>query len=230
MSSNQHEVLHTEAFTQPVHLIGASASNSLVAAELIKLGFRRIHIWDPYIVRPEDYSNNLIYSQRAINQPRVAAMVDTLLHLTGNTPINFDSPYHPSYHDYPEQQYDCGLHFFYAHFGRVTEDTELSGIVINGVTEKPDRLAIWSAIQNNDDKIPLYIDGYHLDKRTVVFAFSSANSEAVENYKSARLAYTSETDLTDTIPTSLHLAADIITAIQGYLQDGTINFRVSYGH
>lgn len=176
--SDQSAFFDPATWTWPVHLIGAGGINNAVGPVLAKMGIREIHIWDDDILEERNCPTEIAYSYRMAGNYKVDAMADTIRYLMDANPncrlgLHTDPPVSgPNYY----YRFDIGDQLkIYAHYGRVTADTELSGVVISGVDSMASRKTIWQAVRQNFVNIPLYIDGRSAGEDTAIFAFSPAN-------------------------------------------------------
>jgi len=156
--SDQWKIFDVESWSWPVHLVGAGGINNLVGPVLAKMGVREIHVWDDDILEPRNCPTEVAYSYQMAGEPKTEAMADVLRYLMGDFKI-------------------------YTHNCRVTEDTELSGVVICGVDSMSSRRVIWDNVKAHFLDIPLFIDGRSAGEETAIFAFAPADFEAADDYE-----------------------------------------------
>lgn len=203
--SDQTKFFDPATWIYPVHLIGAGGINNMLGPTLAKMGVQEIHIWDDDKLEARNCPTEVAYSYEMVGQPKTAAMARTIEYLMGANTVRVVQ-----------------------HQERVSEDTELEGIVVSGVDSMKSRQMIWKAVQDNFIDIPLYIDGRSAGKQTAIFALSPADYDAVTKYetwlfddaKSSPL----ECGARNFPPVSLYMASEIARIIARFHSEDTIQF------
>lgn len=189
--SDQKAFFDPATWTWPVHLIGAGGINNSVGSVLAKMGIREIHIWDDDVLEERNCPTEVAYSYRMAGNYKIDAMADAIRYLMETNPhcrlgTHMDVPVGTPGCTHC---FDIGDNLLrvYAHYGRVTANTQLSGVVISGVDSMASRKVIWQAVQQNFIDVPLYIDGRSAGEDTAIFAFSPANFEDAAIYEESWL-------------------------------------------
>lgn len=202
--ADQLEFFDPHTWIEPVHLIGAGGINNLVGPSLAKMGIKEIHIWDDDILEARNCPNEIAYSYKMVGRPKVAAMAGIIYYLDDHNPEVIQ------------------------HQARVKSDTKLSGVVISGVDSMTSRKIIWSAVESNLVDIPLYIDGRSAGKYLAVFAFSPADYDAREKYKTWLFdddqALSLPCGARNFPPASLRIASEITRIIADFHSGNPVQF------
>ncbi len=157
--SGQTDIFDPDAFTWPVHVIGAGGIGSALLLPLVKLGLRStLHVWDADAVESHNVPAQLIYRRKDVGKAKVAAAAEILT-------------------DYIEPQ--CT---FITHEEFVTADTCLDGVVISGVDSMRAREGIWEAVKFNSD-VPLYLDGRIGGEQMTLLTLNPSDIDDVEFYE-----------------------------------------------
>jgi molybdopterin/thiamine biosynthesis adenylyltransferase len=131
---DQRAIFDPSEFSWPVHLIGAGGIGSALFLPLLKLGIGEMHVWDPDVVEPHNIPAQLLYRPSDVGSSKVECLRDFSRWVEA----------------------DCEV---VAHPQMVTEDTELSGVVISGVDSMASRKQIWAAVRRNAIDVVFYLDG-----------------------------------------------------------------------
>ena len=127
----QLDLVRPEALETPVHLVGCGGIGSFAALALGKLGCTHLHLYDDDRVEEHNVPNQL-FRVSDVGRPKVEALAEILLALTGTRP--------------------------YTYLRRVESD-RLQGIVISGVDRMLTRKTLWQKTVRHRAGIPLYLDG-----------------------------------------------------------------------
>lgn len=184
--SDQEKIFDAKTWGWPVHLIGAGGINNLVGPMLAKMGISEIHVWDDDVLEQRNCPAEVAYSYQMVGQPKVDAMENAIQYLMGK--------------DFLVRK----------HFERITESSELSGVVICGVDSMRSRQEIWRAVQKNYLEIPFFIDGRSAGELVSIFAFPPADFDSAE-------AYSEDWLFDDSEATPLTCGARNIAYIAGYM-------------
>lgn len=140
-----------------IHLIGAGGIGTHAMLTLIELGAEEVHVWDDDTVAPHNRPTQFMYNQSDIGQPKVLGMKRFV----------------------ESQDFDITI---IPHERRVDAQTKLTGIVISGVDDLPERKAIWHAVRGTS-LIPFYFDGRISDAHVQAFTITPTNRVQVQRYE-----------------------------------------------
>lgn len=158
--SDQTKFFDPDKFAWPVHVIGAGGIGSALVLTLAKMGIQELHLWDDDVLESHNGPVELAYSETMIGETKLEAAKATVEYMIGLGNINL-----------------------VLHHERVTADTALSGVVISGVDSMASRAEIWKCVSDNFLEIPLYIDARSAGEEVMIFGFSPANFEKVDEYR-----------------------------------------------
>jgi molybdopterin/thiamine biosynthesis adenylyltransferase len=130
---DQRAIFDPSEFSWPVHIIGVGGIGSALFLPLLKLGISELHVWDPDVVEPHNIPAQLLYRQSDVGISKVECL--------------------RAFGQWIEAE--CEV---VSHRQPVTEDTELSGIVISGVDSMASRKQIWEAVRRNATDVAFYLD------------------------------------------------------------------------
>ena len=184
--SDQVKIFNPDEFGYDIHFVGAGgACNSAIVQVACMGAIERatIHIWDPDYLEEHNMATELAYSNNMIGQRKVDAAADALRYKLGDEIVILYADELEGY-DGPRPQ-------VVLHPEAVTEDTELSGIVVTGVDSMRARQEIWQAIKRQFWQVPLLIDLRSSGLSTLIVTFSPSDLEAAESYEETFL-YTDE--------------------------------------
>lgn len=156
--SDQREIFNPDQWAWPVHVVGLGGIGASVVFPLVKLGVSEIHLWDDDRVEPHNIPSQLIYRPSDIGSLKVEAAEQFFL----------------------RQEVGCEV---IAHPERVSNKTELEGVVISGVDSMASRKAIWSALRWNG-LVPLYMDGRIGGEKAMLLSVNPSDSGQVSFYES----------------------------------------------
>lgn len=139
------------------HLIGAGGIGTHVLLALIELGVSEVHVWDDDVVSAHNRPNQFIYNKSDIGKFKVEGMARFV----------------------EAQNFDIEL---ILHTERVSEKTDLAGIVISGVDSLESRKSIWRAVQASDLFISLYIDARLGGEEVHLMTIDPSDPQQVELY------------------------------------------------
>ncbi len=184
--SDQKKIFDPKQWHWPVHLIGAGGINNLVGPLLAKMGVCEIHVWDNDVLEERNCPTEVAYSYRMAGNYKVDAMAGVIRYLMETRPhFCLDVGMDPPVREETYYRFDIGDQLkVYSHYGRVTANTQLSGVVIAGVDSMASRKEIWEAIKQNFLDVVLYVDGRSAGEETAIFALSPADYEHAEIYES----------------------------------------------
>lgn len=131
--SRQEGWFNPSEFKQTVHVIGCGATGSFVAMQLVKMGVRKLHVYDFDVVEEHNVANQ-IFSLANIGQKKVDAFKQWSLN-------NSDE-----------------LQKIVVHDEKVTGDTELSGIVFVLTDTMESRREIWEGALRYNPNVELVIE------------------------------------------------------------------------
>ena len=145
-----------------IHLIGAGGIGSHVLLALIELGATEVHVWDDDIVEAHNRPNQFVYTATDIGRLKVEGMV------------RFVERQAFAMRVIPHQE-------------RVTESTELSGIIVSGVDSMMSRKSIWQAVLASAGYIHTYVDGRIGDELVHMLTVDPCEPVMVERYEKTLL-------------------------------------------
>jgi len=157
--ADQTDIFDPAKFSWPVHVIGLGGIGSALVLPLVKLGIRtELHLWDDdAVIEPHNIPAQLLYRRGDIGKPKAATIAEIL------------EPY---------CEPECKL---LPHAERVSESSQLEGVVISGVDSMTSRQAIWKALEFNS-QVPLYIDGRIGGEQVQLFTLNPSDIDDVEYY------------------------------------------------
>jgi molybdopterin/thiamine biosynthesis adenylyltransferase len=159
----QHDVVNQDLINRhPYTLVGAGGIGSVVALALVKMGVRRLEVWDPDIVEEHNLPNQL-YRLSDVGRPKVEALADICREFAGVSIT-------------PRQ-------------ARFPVPSMPRGIVISGVDSMSARSEIWQQIVYNP-LVPLYVEGRMGAEEGRVYAVVPHNPDEVARY--GRTLYSDE--------------------------------------
>ncbi len=156
----QYAILPMHTLNTPITVIGVGAIGSLVMLALSKMGFTALTVYDPDVVKPENYSCQL-YGHNNLGRNKAADIERMLgaqgyLGVTGRNPIKVNS---------------------------VAYATDpLSGIVICAVDNMAARKVIWEK-QKGRREVDFFIDARMGAEQALMYVMNPTNARDVKAYE-----------------------------------------------
>jgi molybdopterin/thiamine biosynthesis adenylyltransferase len=155
---DQRALFDPSEFSWPVHIIGAGGIGSALFLPLLKLGVGEIHVWDPDVVEPHNIPAQLLYRPSDVGKSKVECL--------------------RRFSQWIEAE--CQV---FAHPQLVTEETELSGVVISGVDSMASRKQIWAAVKRSIVDVVFYLDARIGGEQFELYSLTPCNPEESQSYE-----------------------------------------------
>lgn len=153
----QLDLVKPDALQFPIHLIGAGGIGSPAAAALVKMGCRRLSVWDPDSIEPHNLPNQF-YRLADVGRPKVEALKEILA----------------QYGDAAVEAHQV-----------LVEGQPLKGVVISAVDSMESRRKIWERSVRYRAAIPLYIDARMGGEVLRIFTVVPTDPDQVARYESS---------------------------------------------
>ena len=141
----------------PINIIGVGSVGSFTCLSLIKMGAKRMQIWDGDLIDEVNRANQFVRG-KDVGEYKVDAL-SAVIQDFEDTPIRV----HPE------------------NFS--TANTDINGIVISALDSMAPRKMVWDTVKNNKDKVDLFIDPRMGAKVFRIYVINPKDDKAIKSYE-----------------------------------------------
>jgi molybdopterin/thiamine biosynthesis adenylyltransferase len=200
---DQRAIFNPSEFSWPVHIIGAGGIGSALFLPLLKLGIAELHVWDPDVVEPHNIPAQLLYRPSDVGRSKVECLRNFSRWIEAECQVT-------------------------AHAQMVTEDTELSGVVISGVDSMVSRRQIWGAMRRNVTDVVFYLDARIGGEQFELYSLVPCDPKEAQTYEDTWLVSDEQTlELPCAARTVIHppvvLAGEVVAHLTRFYRQLPVN-------